>query len=149
MINPLVPFGIKGALWYQGESNAGGPAGNGGFSYDVYLRALADGWRARWGQGDFPLYYCQLAAFKKPSETPIDANGWVDVCNNMRKVLDHKNTGMAVLNDVGEVEDIHPRNKVDAGKRLSLWALAKDYGYSDIVYSGPLYKSSRDPMAIK
>jgi sialate O-acetylesterase len=139
MVNPLVPYGIRGAIWYQGESNAGGPAAN-GFDYETYLRALIDGWRDRWGQGDFPFYYCQLAQFKAISETPIDSNGWVDVNDDMRKVLNHKNVGMAVLNDCGEVADIHPRNKVDAGKRLALWALAKDYGH-ELVHSGPLYKS--------
>ncbi|MFT5130921.1 MAG: sialate O-acetylesterase [Rhodothermales bacterium] len=139
MVNPLVPYGIKGAIWYQGESNAGGAAAN-GFGYETYLRTLVDGWRDRWGQGDFPLYYCQLAQFKAVPTEPVDANGWVDVCNDMRKALTHKNVGMAVLNDCGEVSDIHPRNKVDAGKRLALWALAKDYGFY-LVYSGPLYKS--------
>jgi sialate O-acetylesterase len=142
MVNPLVPYGIRGAIWYQGESNAGGAAAN-GFDYETYLRALVDGWRERWRQGDFPFYYCQLAQFKAISPTPIDSNGWVDVCNDMRKALSHKNVGMAVLNDCGEVDDIHPRNKVDAGKRLALWAFAKDYGYDDLVYSGPLYKSHR------
>ena len=140
MVNPLVPYGIRGAIWYQGESNAGGPAAN-GFDYETYLRALVDGWRDRWGQGDFPFYYCQLAQFKAVSPTPLDSNGWTDVNNDMRKVLSHKNVGMAVLSDCGEVDDIHPRNKVDAGKRLALWAFAKDYGFADTVYSGPLYKS--------
>jgi sialate O-acetylesterase len=139
MVNPFVPYAIRGALWYQGESNAGG-AKREGFSYERYLRALVDGWRDRWGQGDFSFYYCQLAQFRDAPKEPIASNGWVDVCNDMRKVLDHENVGMAVLNDIGEEKDIHPRNKVDAGKRLALWALAKDYGF-DIVYSGPLYKS--------
>jgi sialate O-acetylesterase len=139
MVNPLVPYGIRGAIWYQGESNAGGAAAN-GFDYETYLRALVDGWRNRWAQGDFPFYYCQLAQFKTVPTAPIDTDGWVDVCNDMRKTLTHKNVGMAVLNDCGEVADIHPRNKVDAGKRLAFWALAKDYGL-DLVYSGPLYKS--------
>jgi sialate O-acetylesterase len=139
MVNPLVPYAIRGAIWYQGESNAGGAQAN-AFNYEVYLRNLVDGWRDRWGQGDFAFYYCQLAQFRQVPTEPVANDGWVDVCNDMRKTLDHKNVGMAVLNDCGEVGDIHPRNKVDAGKRLALWALAKDYGH-DIVYSGPLYKS--------
>ena len=140
MINPLVPFGIKGAIWYQGESNA--QSDSDARMYSEFLEALATGWRTRWGQGDFPLYYCQLAKFRKASPEPMDENRWVTVCDQMRRTLSFKNTGMAVLNDCGEVSDIHPRNKVDVGKRLSLWALAKDYGQSDLVYSGPLYKSS-------
>jgi sialate O-acetylesterase len=139
MINPLVPFAIRGAIWYQGESNAGSDAN----MYGQFLEALATGWRTRWGQGDFPLYYCQLAKFREPSKEPLGDNGWVTVCDQMRRTLSFKNTGMAVLNDAGEVSDIHPRNKVDAGKRLSLWALAKDYGRTDLVYSGPLYESSK------
>ena len=142
MINPLVPYAIRGAIWYQGESNAKHPKAM-VFDYETYLRALIDGLRDRWEQGDFPFYYCQLAQFRAAPTVPIEKDFWVDVCNDMRKVLDHQNVGMAVLNDVGEVRDIHPRNKIDPGKRLALWALAKDYGRSDLVYSGPLYKSHR------
>ncbi|MBI1337931.1 MAG: 9-O-acetylesterase [Phycisphaera sp.] len=136
MVNPLIPYAIRGALWYQGESNAPG-AEKAEFSYETYLRNLVDGWRDRWGQGDFPFYYCQLAQFEKP----INKNGWIVVCNDMRKAMDQKNVGMAVLNDIGEPEEVHSRNKVDVGKRLALWALAKDYGF-DLVCSGPIYKSS-------
>ncbi|MGC6459376.1 MAG: sialate O-acetylesterase, partial [Akkermansiaceae bacterium] len=142
MINPLVPYAMRGAIWYQGESNAKHPKAM-VFNYEVYLRALIDGLRDRWGQGDFPFYYCQLAQFRTPPADPVETDYWVDVCNDMRKVLDHKNVGMAVLNDVGEVRDIHPRNKIDPGKRLARWALAKDYGQSDLVYSGPLYESHK------
>jgi sialate O-acetylesterase len=140
MINPLVPYAIRGAIWYQGESNARHPKVN-VFTYETYLRALIDGLRDRWGQGDFPVYYCQLAQFRAAPTEPIEEDFWVTVCNDMRKALDHKNVGMAVLNDCGEVRDIHPRNKIDPGKRLALWALANDYGRTDLVYSGPLYKS--------
>ncbi|MEM7010595.1 MAG: sialate O-acetylesterase, partial [Verrucomicrobiota bacterium] len=142
MINPLSPYAIRGAIWYQGESNAKHPNAM-VFDYETYLRALIDGLRDHWGQGDFPFYYCQLAQFRAAPTEPVDTDFWVNVCNDMRKVLDHKNVGMAVLNDVGEVRDIHPRNKIDPGKRLARWALAKDYGRSDLVYSGPLYKSHR------
>jgi sialate O-acetylesterase len=140
MINPLVPYAIRGVIWYQGESNCKYLKAN-VFSYDVYLRNLADGWRDRFGQGDFPIYYCQLAQFRTAPTEPVDSNDWVTVCNDMRKALNHKNMGMAVLNDCGEVRDIHPRNKIDAGKRLALWALARDYGHKDLIYSGPLYRS--------
>jgi len=137
MVNPLVPFGIRGALWYQGESNANTEAG----MYGKFIEALATGWRNRWGQGDFPLYYCQLASFRDAPTKPVVDDNWVTVCDQMRRTLTFKHTGMAVLNDIGEAKDIHPRNKLDAGKRLALWALAKDYGRTDLVYSGPLYKS--------
>ena len=140
MIHPVVPYAIRGAIWYQGESNAKHPKVN-VFNYETYLRALVDGLRESWGQGDFPVYYCQLAQFREAPEEPVDDNFWVDVCDDMRKALSHKNVGMAVLNDCGEVRDIHPRNKIDPGRRLALWALAKDYGHSDLVYSGPLYQS--------
>ena len=140
MIHPVVPYAIRGAIWYQGESNAKHPKVN-IFDYETYLRALIDGWRDSWGQGDFPVYYCQLAQFRAAPEKPVDEDFWVDVCDDMRRALSHKNVGMAVLNDCGEVRDIHPRNKIDAGKRLALWALAKDYGQPGLVYSGPLYQS--------
>ena len=142
MIHPVIPYAIRGAIWYQGESNAKHPKAM-VFDYETYLRALIDGLRERWGQGDFPFYYCQLAQFRESPDEPVDNDFWVNVCNDMRKVLDHKNVGMAVLNDVGEVRDIRPRNKIDPGKRLARWALANDYGRSDLVYSGPLYESHR------
>ena len=140
MIHPVVPYGIKGAIWYQGESNRK----NNSDKYARHIDALITGWRKAWGQDDFPLYYCQLAGYKEPVEGPevlTDYEGWVVVCDQMRRALSVKNTGMAVLNDIGEANDIHPRNKVDAGKRLAYWALAKDYGRTEIDYSGPLYES--------
>ncbi|MBF0197249.1 MAG: 9-O-acetylesterase [Planctomycetes bacterium] len=137
MVNPLVPYGIKGTIWYQGESNGADKSA----AYTVYLEALITGWRERWGQGDFSFYFSQLATFHQPIPTPLRNHGMVTVNNNMRHTLHVKNTGMAVTNDIGDPTDIHPRNKVDVGKRLSLWALAKDYGKTDLVYSGPLYES--------
>lgn len=140
MIHPVIPYGIKGAIWYQGESNRR----NNWDKYARHIDALITGWRKAWGQDDFPLYYCQLAGYKEPVEGPevlTDYEGWVIVCDQMRRALSVKNTGMAVLNDIGEANDIHPRNKIDAGKRLAYWALAKDYGRTEIDYSGPLYQS--------
>ena len=137
MIHPVSKYGIKGALWYQGESNAGRDPSE----YRKRLQALITGWRNVWGQGDFPFYYCQLAGFRAPPTEPIADDGWVTVCDQMRLALNLENTGMAVLNDIGEETDIHPRNKIDAGYRLAYWALAKDYGRTDITYSGPLYES--------
>ncbi len=144
MINPLIHFGIKGAIWYQGENN-----GNEGDSYFQKKRALIGGWRKAWNIGDFPFYFVQLANFagyenQKPSEDPAgEPTGWGGLRMAQLKGLQIPNTGMSVsidLADVGNPGDIHPKNKKDAGERLALWALAKDYGQKDLVYSGPLYR---------
>ena len=89
--------------------------------------------------GDFPFYYAQLASF----EAPKRSEGWVAIQNEQLLTLSVKNTGMAVANDIGELEDIHPHNKMDLGKRLAAWALAKDYGFEMVAYSGPLYREHR------
>ena len=142
MIAPLVPYAIRGAIWYQGESN-----GDEGISYMHKTRALVEGWRNAWGQGDFPFYFVQLANFQDPGETPEGGDGWAKIRMAQLKALEIKNTGMAVaieLADAGNPKDVHPENKKDVGERLALWALAKDYGKA-ITCSGPLYKS----MAVK
>ncbi len=137
MLHPLIPYAVKGAIWYQGESNAGYfPQ-----EYEERFSTLIQSWREQWGQDKFYFYWCQLAAFKQPNEQPIEKDGWTTVTDNQRRTLKLEDTGMAVLNDIGEAEDIHPRNKIDAGKRLSRWALQQAYG-KDLVASGPLYKSS-------
>jgi len=100
-------------------------------------------WREHWTQGDFPFYFAQLASFKEPVTEPVDSDNWASVCDQQRRSLSLKNTGMAVLNDIGEANDIHPHNKVDTGKRLALWALKNDYGHKSLVCSGPLYKSHK------
>ncbi|MCH2208766.1 MAG: sialate O-acetylesterase [Lentisphaerales bacterium] len=137
MMHTVVPYAVKGAIWYQGESNAGHVPN----LYREHFGALIEGWRQAWGQDKFYFYWCQLAQFKPINENPIGEDGWVTVCNNQRLTLELPDTGMAVLNDVGEAKDIHPKNKMDAGKRLSLWAFKQAYG-QELVYSGPLYKSS-------
>lgn len=139
MIHPLIPYGVKGAIWYQGESNRRQHARE----YSLYFTQLIRGWRDLWGQGAFPFYFCQLAQYQAPPETPVDEDPWVHVCDQQRRTLALENTGMAVLNDIGEAKDIHPRNKMDAGKRLALWALAKDYARPLKAWSGPLYKEHR------
>ncbi len=101
------------------------------------------GWRKQWDQGDFPFYFAQLAQFKAPVTEPLDYDGWASVCDQQRRTLSLKNTGMAVLNDIGEARDIHPHNKMDVGKRLALWALKNDYRQKTPAYSGPLYKKHR------
>ena len=140
MIHPLAPYGIKGALWYQGESNGGE-----GDSYYQKKVALITGWRARWNQGDFPFYFVQLANFQSPNPNPEGGDGWARVREAQSKSLTIPKTGLAVaidLADPGNPGDIHPKNKLDVGRRLALWALAKDYG-KKVVYSGPLYADKR------
>ena len=140
MIHPIIPYAVKGAIWYQGESNGN----NLPEQYAMRLAAMVEGWRQAWKQKDFYFYYCQLASYKDPTEEPLEeVDGWVIVQDQMRRALDMiPNSGMAVLNDIGEAKDVHPKNKVDAGKRLSLWALSQAYG-QNLVYSGPLYQSSK------
>ena len=135
MIHPLVPYAMRGAIWYQGESNGGE-----GESYTHKMDGLVNGWRTVWDQGDFPFYFVQLANFQKDSDTPQGGNGFSRIRWAQQQALRIKNTGMAVIIDIGEENDIHPRNKQDVGKRLAQWALKHDYGM-DVVPSGPLYKS--------
>ena len=131
MISPIVPFTIRGAIWYQGEANVGQ-----GMEYHHKMQALIRGWRKVWGEGDFPFYYVQIApyTYNRGEELP-------KIWEAQTATLDEPNTGMAVINDVGNARDIHPRKKEEVGERLALWALAKTYGQKDIVYSGPLFKS--------
>lgn len=138
MINPVVPYGIKGALWYQGESNGGE-----GDEYYHKTRALVNGWRNVWAQGDFPFYFVQLANFNKDEKTPAGADGWARLRMAQTKSLQIPRTGMAVIIDIGEAGDIHPKNKFDVGERLALWALHHDYGKKDVVFSGPLFKEAK------
>ena len=134
MIHPLVPYAIRGAIWYQGESN-----GNEGETYYHKKHGLVKGWRKVWGQGDFPFYWVQLANFTNDKKTPQGGDGYARIRDAERKALDIPNTGMAVIIDIGETSDIHPKNKQDVGKRLAQWALAKTYG-QDVVPSGPIYE---------
>jgi sialate O-acetylesterase len=139
MIAPLAPYAIRGALWYQGESNAGSPI------YDIQLKALIGNWRDDWKQGDFPFLSVQLPNFMGPQSQPSESvGGWPLEREQFLKTLATvPNTGMAITIDIGEANDIHPKNKQDVGKRLAQWALAKTYG-KDVVASGPLYKSMRE-----
>jgi len=137
MIHPLVPFAMRGAIWYQGESN-----GTEGVSYYRKMQGLIGGWRQVWGQGDFPFYFVQLANFTQDRKTPEGGDGYAKVRDAQRQSLQIPNTGMAVIIDIGEARDIHPKNKQDVGKRLAAWALARDYGKA-VLPSGPLYKSHK------
>jgi sialate O-acetylesterase len=134
MIAPVIPYGIKGVIWYQGEANAWR-----GYLYRTLLPMLIEDWRIRWEQGSFPFLYVQLANFRAKKPSPCE-DSWADIRESQFVTLDYPKTGMAVAIDIGDSNDIHPRNKTDVGKRLSLWARYLAYG-EDIVYSGPLYKS--------
>lgn len=135
MLSAIIPYAIKGAIWYQGESNAVFKPNE----YEYYLTTMINNWRTDWNQGDFPFYYVQLASCKRAN--PEADAGWAIVNNQLRRTLQVPNTGMAVLHDIGEAKDIHPHNKMDAGKRLALWALKNDYRVNVDAVSGPLYKS--------
>jgi sialate O-acetylesterase len=133
MIAPLTSFGIKGVIWYQGESNAGRA-----HTYQTQFPSLIKNWRAKWGY-DFPFLWVQLANFMAPAEQPGESQ-WAELREAQNLTLQLPATGQAVATDIGEAKDIHPRNKQDVGLRLALAALKVAYGM-DIVYSGPVYKS--------
>ena len=134
MIATLIPYAIKGAIWYQGESNAGRA-----HQYRTLFPAMIGNWRSSWGQGDFPFLFVQLANYRAAQPLPSDSP-WAELREAQLMALSLPNTGMAVTIDIGEAEDIHPKNKQDVGRRLALWALANTYGL-DVVYSGPIYES--------
>jgi len=136
MIAPLTPYRIKGAIWYQGESNTGRWK-----SYEELLTLMIEGWRSDWGIGDFPFYIVQLANYQARDTEPSTDAAWAQVRDAQYNVSKNvPNSGLATAIDIGEAEDIHPRNKQDVGKRLALIALAKDYGV-DVECSGPQFKS--------
>lgn len=139
MIHPLVPYAIKGVIWYQGESHNQNRA----HEYGAKLELLVAGIRNEWRTEDLPFYFCQLANHRVSETEPItQKSNWVTVSNQIRLVSSKvPHAGMAVLNDVGQTGDIHPRNKYDVGVRLSKWALHNDYGFGKVVPAGPLYKS--------
>ncbi len=137
MIHPFAGYTMRGAIWYQGEGNAK----PGAVPYDQTLPLMINDWRKRWSD-DFSFYYVQLANYHAPSTAPGTPDSWALCQDRMRLVLGTTpKTGMAIINDVGDANDIHPKNKKDPGERLARWALAKDYG-KELIYSGPLFKSS-------
>ena len=133
MIHPLVPYGIRGAIWYQGENNA-----SRAYQYRELFPLVIENWRKDWGK-DFPFYFVQLANFKPVSPEPVDSD-WAELREAQTRTLSVANTGMAVIIDKGEANDIHPKDKQAVGHRLALIARAKTYG-EQIPYSGPMYHS--------
>ncbi len=134
MLAPLIPYAIRGAIWYQGEHNSGRA-----FQYRTSFPLMITDWRAQWGEGDFPFYLCQLANFGTCATAPGDSN-WGELREAQTKALALPNTGMAVLIDVGDEDDIHPRDKKTPGERLAAVALANTYG-KGVPFAGPSYAS--------
>lgn len=132
MINPIVPFNIKGAIWYQGEANTGNPK-----QYEKLFPLMIQSWRDNWNIGDFPFYYAQIAPYNYGAQTFSELLREAQFKSSLVK-----NSGMVVTLDIGNPNDIHPSNKKDVGERLALWALAKNYN-KNVVYSGPVYKSMK------
>lgn len=137
MVHGMAPFSVRGVIWYQGESNAGD-----GLRYQHLKKGLVNGWRETFENPELSFYWVQLAGFQQPDDNPA-GSGWGPVREGQRRAMEIPNTGMAVTIDIGQANDIHPRNKQDVGKRLSRWALRDHYGQSDLVPSGPLYKSMK------
>ena len=133
MIHPLVPYGIRGAIWYQGENNA-----SRAYQYRELFPLVIENWRKDWGK-DFPFYFVQLTNFKPVSPEPVDSD-WAELREAQTRTLSVANTGMAVIIDKGEANDIHPKDKQAVGHRLALIARAKTYG-EQIPYLGPMYHS--------
>jgi len=138
MIAPVLPYTIRGAIWYQGESNAGRPK-----EYRVLFSTMIKNWRKDWGLGDFPFLFVQLANFRGVDKEP-SSGGWAWLREAQDMALALPKTGQACIIDIGEARDIHPKNKQDVGKRLALAALAIEYG-KKLEYSGPRF----DKMAIE
>ena len=132
MVHPLVPYAIRGVLWYQGESNNGE-----GMVYHEKMKALIAGWRSLWQRPEMPFYYVQLAPFHYRGDPTRLAGIW----EAQLATLSVPNTGMAVTVDIGNLRNIHPINKQEVGRRLALWALAGPYQRQKLVHSGPLFRS--------
>jgi sialate O-acetylesterase len=136
MINPLIPYGIKGFLWYQGESNA-----QAAYNYRKLFPMLITDWRQRWKQGSLPFLYVQLANYKKVQPLPAESE-WAELREAQTLTLSQPNTGMACIIDIGEANDIHPKNKQEVGRRLALIANKMVYK-QDCIASGPMYTNFR------
>jgi len=140
MVAPLIPYSVQGAIWYQGESNQ-----KRAFQYQELLPNMINDWRTRWNN-EFSFYIVQLANFGNGQPVNKEA-GVADTWAELQEAqylttITLPKTGLAVINDIGEEKDIHPKNKQEVGRRLALWALAKDYGRADTVFSGPMLKNA-------
>jgi sialate O-acetylesterase len=133
MVHPVIPYAIRGAIWYQGESITGGKAGV--LLYPHVMETLVTQWRQLWGEGDFPFYAVQLPALKNVSNNPMVREG-------QAQILTLPKTGLAVTIDIGDPDNVHPKNKAPLGERLTLIAMANAYGRK-LEYSGPRYSSMK------
>ncbi len=136
MIAPLIPYALRGVIWYQGENDVKNAR-----DYRALFPALIRGWRKDWGQGDFPFLFVQLAGYGAKPNKPVE-EGWANLREAQSLALAVTNTGMAVTIDIGDVKKIHPPNKQEVGRRLSLLARSIAYG-EKIETSGPVYQSMR------
>lgn len=135
VLKPTIGYGIRGAIWYQGESNAGRA-----YQYRKLFPLMIKSWREEWGQGDFPFYWVQLADFLAETTEPGESE-WAELREAQTMTMSLPKTGEAVIIDIGEGKDIHPKNKQDVAKRLARLALVNDYGVKDIAARSPIYKS--------
>jgi len=135
MINPLIPYTLRGVIWYQGEANVGDAKG-----YERLFPLMINNWRDDWGLGNFPFYYVQIAPYNYGPGIRSQSQKLRDA---QRKSLSVLNTGMVVTLDIGNPNDIHPGDKKDVGNRLASWALAKTYDVHNVDFSGPLYRSMK------
>jgi sialate O-acetylesterase len=136
MIAPIKPYGIRGAIWYQGESNA-----SRAYQYRTLMPLMIQSWRDVWGQGDFPFYQVQLANFREIRTEPVESD-WAEL--REAQYLATKaipKVGAVCITDIGAAKDIHPKNKQDVAKRLARLALHHDYGMTNLVPQGPTYRS--------
>jgi sialate O-acetylesterase len=136
MIHPIVPYGIKGVIWYQGESNASRAQ-----QYKRVFPNMIKDWRTKWNQGNFPFLFVQLANYKKPVKVPSDSE-WAELREAQTQTLQLENTGMATIIDAGMADNIHPTDKQVVGYRLSLAARKVAYGET-LVYTGPTYRDMK------
>jgi sialate O-acetylesterase len=135
MVAPLIPYAIRGVIWYQGESNAGRA-----YQYRTLFPLMIRNWRAAWSEGPFPFYFVQLANWHAQNTEPVESD-WAELREAQTMTLREPNTGMAVIIDIGDADSIHPLNKLDVGHRLAVWALANTYK-KNVVPSGPLFTSA-------
>lgn len=134
MIHPLTPFRIKGVIWYQGENNVGA-----GYDYRTLFQTQIKDWRTRWGY-ELPFYWVQLANLYPEDTTPVESS-WAELRESQAMTLELPHTGQATIYDIGDAYSIHPTNKQEVGRHLSLIALHKDYGRDSLVYSGPTFQN--------
>lgn len=139
MIAPITPYAIRGVLWYQGEANAGPKSA---YPYRYLFRSMIEDWRREWAEGDFAFLFVQLASFQSNGFWPVLRESQTDA-------LELRNTGMAVIDDIGESKNIHPQDKQDVGKRLAIAAQAIAYG-ENVEYSGPMFRQlTRESNALR